>query len=243
MANDTNGPLLLVDHLCVKFGDIEAVRDVSLRVDGGEIVTVLGANGAGKSTTLKAICHLAQVHSGDVLYSGRSLKSVSTIHLSRLGIVLVPERRRLFGGLTVLENLEMGGYRRPRAEIRRKIDEVMAMFPALLRHRRTMAASLSGGEQQMLAIGRALMSDPSLILLDEPTLGLAPILVEQVFTTLQEINKSGTSILLVEQNAGLALTVASRGYVLESGYVVAQGLASDLANDEKVRSAYLGVGP
>jgi ABC-type branched-subunit amino acid transport system ATPase component len=235
------GPLLELDHLSVRFGDIEAVRDVSLSVNEGEIVTLLGNNGAGKSTTLKAVCALTPAITGDIRFDGRSIRTVPTQRLSRLGIALVPERRRLFGAMTVVENLKVGAFGRPARAVAETMEEVLLLFPDLRRLSRSLAYALSGGEQQMLAIGRALMSRPRLLLLDEPSLGLAPLLVEQVFVKLAEINSRGTTMLLVEQNARMALGLAHRAYVLGSGRLVAEGTAADLGRDERVRSAYLGL--
>jgi branched-chain amino acid transport system ATP-binding protein len=235
--------LLQVRDLSVRFGDIEAVRKVSLDVRAGEAVALLGNNGAGKSTTLKAICRLVPAQSGVVTLDGSSLLQQPTERLVGLGIALVPERRRLFGGLTVIENLKTGAYGRPAAEIDARIEEVLALFSNLRRLSKSLAFSLSGGEQQMLAIGRALMSHPKLLLLDEPSLGLAPLLVEQVFAKLAEVNRLGTAILLVEQNARMALSVADRAYVLGSGRIVAEGPAQELAADERVKNAYLGITP
>ena len=234
-------PLLEIDRLSVHYGDIEAVRDVSLSVGEGEIVTLLGNNGAGKSTTLKAVCGLTPAITGDIRFDGRSIRTVPTQRLSALGIALVPERRRLFNAMTVLDNLKVGAYGRPTRTVAETIEEVLLLFPDLRRLSRTLAYALSGGEQQMLAIGRALMSRPRLLLLDEPSLGLAPLLVEQVFLKLVEINARGTTILLVEQNARMALALAHRAYVLGSGRLVAEGPAASLARDERVRSAYLGL--
>ena len=234
-------PLLEIDRLAVRYGDIEAVRDVSLTVGEGEIVTLLGNNGAGKSTTLKAVCGLAPGIAGDIRFEGRSIRAVPTQRLSALGIALVPERRRLFGAMSVVENLKVGAFGRPARTVADTMEEVLLLFPDLRRLSRSLAYALSGGEQQMLAIGRALMSRPRLLLLDEPSLGLAPLLVEQVFIKLAEINARGTTVLLVEQNARMALGLAHRAYVLGSGRLVAEGTAADLARDERVRSAYLGL--
>jgi branched-chain amino acid transport system ATP-binding protein len=234
-------PLLSVGGLAVNFGDVEAVRDVALDVYPREIVTLLGNNGAGKSTTLKAIARLAQTASGTVTFDGRDLLAEPTERLVGMGLALVPERRRLFGGLTVIENLQIGAYGRKRAETDATLEEVLDLFPSLKRLSRSLAFSLSGGEQQMLAIGRALMSRPRLLLLDEPSMGLAPLLTEQVFAKLVEINRAGTAILLVEQNARMALSVAHRAYVLSSGRIVADGTAAQIADDPRLRHAYLGV--
>ena len=233
-------PLLEVRGLTVRYGDIEAVRNADFTVDEGEFVSLLGNNGAGKSTTLKAIARLTPA-TGTIRFDGRSLLDAPTEQLVGLGVALVPERRRLFGGLTVIDNLKTGAHGRTHAYVAEVMEEVMELFPSLRRLRHSLAFSLSGGEQQMLAIGRALMSRPRLLMLDEPSLGLAPKLVDQVFAELVEVNQRGTAILLVEQNARMALAVAHRAYVLGSGRVVAEGPAQALAADERVKNAYLGV--
>lgn len=232
--------LLEVRDMTVRYGDIEAVRSANLTVGEGEFVSLLGNNGAGKSTTLKAIARLVPA-SGMVLFGGRSLLAEPTERLVSLGISLVPERRRLFGGLTVIDNLKTGAYGKPSAYIAEVIEELFELFPSLRRLSHSLAFSLSGGEQQMLAIGRALMSRPRLLMLDEPSLGLAPKLVDQVFTKLVEVNRRGTALLLVEQNARMALAVSHRAYVLGSGLVVAEGTARALAADDRVKNAYLGI--
>jgi ABC-type branched-subunit amino acid transport system ATPase component len=234
------GRLLDVRGLSVRFGDIEAVRGIDLHVAPGEIVSVLGNNGAGKSTTLKAISRLLPA-TGEVTFNGADLLHQPTEKLVGLGVALVPERRRLFGGMSVLDNLRVGAYGRPPAEVQEVMAEVLELFPSLKRLSGLLAASLSGGEQQMLAIGRALMSRPRLLMLDEPSLGLAPMLVDQVFAKLADINARGTAVLLVEQNARMALAVSHRAYVLASGRVVAEGDAKTLAADEGVKNAYLGI--
>ncbi|MCL4370865.1 MAG: ABC transporter ATP-binding protein [Chloroflexi bacterium] len=235
-----DGSLLSITHLAVKYGDVEAVRDVSLEVRRGEVVALLGANGAGKSTTLKSICRLLKPVAGEIVFDGDSLLVQQTERLVSLGIALVPERRRVFPALTVTENLEMGAYGRPAAYVREGIDEMFTLFPVLRRYSRKMAAGLSGGEQQMLAIARALMSHPRLLLLDEPSLGLAPILVDQVFDKLREVNGNGTTMLLVEQNAWLALEISNRAYVMESGITTVNGTSPELMANEHVRNAYFG---
>jgi branched-chain amino acid transport system ATP-binding protein len=240
-ADGTGAPLLEVADLTVRYGDIEAVRKVSLNVGTGEFVALLGNNGAGKSSTLKAIARLAQA-SGSVRFAGHELTKEPTERLVGMGLALVPERRRLFGGLTVIENLKIGAYGRPHAELARLIEEMLELFPNLKRLSASLAFSLSGGEQQMLAIARALISRPRLLLLDEPSLGLAPLLVEQVFSKLVEVNRQGTAVLLVEQNARMALSVAHRGYVLSSGRIVAEGSAAAVARDPRLMGAYLGHG-
>lgn len=234
-------PLLSITHLAVNYGDVQAVRDVTLEVHRGEVVALLGANGAGKSTTLKSVCRLLKPVAGEITFDGTSLRPLQTEKLVNLGIALVPERRRVFPALTVTENLEMGAYGKPRTYVREGIEEMFALFPVLRRYSRKMAAGLSGGEQQMLAIARALMSHPRLLLLDEPSLGLAPILVDQVFDKLREVNEAGTTMLLVEQNAWLALEISNRAYVMESGTTTVSGTSGDLMANEHVRNAYFGV--
>jgi branched-chain amino acid transport system ATP-binding protein len=240
-SEGTGTPLLEAADLVVRHGDIEAVRQVSIKVGAGEFVALLGNNGAGKSSTLKAIARLAPA-SGSVRFKGQELTKEPTERLVGMGLALVPERRRLFGGLTVIENLKIGAYGRPNAEVAQLVEEMLQLFPNLKRLSGSLAFSLSGGEQQMLAIARALMSRPHLLLLDEPSLGLAPLLVEQVFGKLVEVNRQGTAILLVEQNARLALAVAHRGYVLSSGRIVAEGSAAEVARDPRLMGAYLGHG-
>ena len=232
--------LLQVRNLSVRFGDIEAVRGIDLEVKAGEFVCVLGNNGAGKSTTLKAISRMEPAK-GEVIFAGKSLLREPTERLVGMGMALVPERRRLFGGMTVLDNLRTGAHGRPAAHVQEVMEEVLELFPSLRRLSASLAFSLSGGEQQMLAIGRALMSRPRLLMLDEPSLGLAPKLVDQVFDKLVEINRRGTAVLLVEQNARMALAVSHRAYVLGSGRIVAEGPAEQLAQDERVKNAYLGI--
>ena len=234
------GNLLSLTNVAVKYGDVSAVRNVSLEVRQGEIVSLLGANGAGKTTTLRAICRLENLAGGQIEFDGKSLANAQAEDLVKLGIAMVPERRRIFGGLSVVENLEMGAYGRPRAFIKDGVAEMLDLFPNLKKYAPLRAAGLSGGEQQMLAIARALMSHPRLLLLDEPSLGLAPLLVEQVFDKLEEVNRKGTTMLLVEQNASLALDVSSRAYVLESGVVTIGGPTADLIANPHVQNAYLG---
>jgi branched-chain amino acid transport system ATP-binding protein len=235
-----DGRLLEVRGLTVRYGDIEAVRRIDLHIEPGEIVSVLGNNGAGKSTTLKAIARLLPA-TGEVTFSGENLLQRRTEQLAAMGVALVPERRRLFGGMSVIDNLRVGAYGRPAAEVKDLADEALDLFPALKRLVGSLASSLSGGEQQMLAIGRALMSRPRLLMLDEPSLGLAPMLVDQVFAKLADINARGTAVLLVEQNARMALAASHRAYVLASGRIVAEGDAATLAADESVKNAYLGI--
>jgi branched-chain amino acid transport system ATP-binding protein len=234
-------PLLDVEDLHAYYGNIHALQGISLHVDEGEIVTLVGGNGAGKSTTLNAISGLVRPRSGQIRLAGESLARYAAHEITAKGIVQVPEGRRVFARLTVLENLKMGAFIvRDPVLVRERTEHVFALFPRLEQRMNQVAGTLSGGEQQMLATGRALMTRPKLMLLDEPSLGLAPILVEQVFSTIVEINAQGVTILLVEQNALQALSTASRGYVLQSGRVVLAGASDDLLHDELVRKAYLG---
>ncbi|MFY9397784.1 MAG: ABC transporter ATP-binding protein [Desulfomonilia bacterium] len=234
--------LLSTERLCISYGGIKALTDVSIHLDEGEIVTVLGANGAGKTTLLQAISGLATIASGTVNFHGETLNRVPAHEIVLKGISLSPEGRRVFPTLTVEENLTLGAYthRKKKDKVRAARNRVFSLFPILSERRRQLSGTLSGGEQQMLAIGRALMSSPRVLLLDEPSLGLAPILVKQIFDIISEINAQGTSILLVEQNAHKALSIASRGYVLENGRVVASGSTASLRSDEKIQEAYLG---
>ena len=217
-------------------------RDLSLEVAEGEIVTIIGANGAGKSTTLRAIAGVLRPRAGRILFLGKDVTSLPSHARSALGIALVPEGRRVFPFLNVRENLELGAFkfRRDRAKVRGLIEKIFALFPRLRERSGQNAGTLSGGEQQMLALGRAMMSEPCLICLDEPSLGLAPVLVQDIFRTVRAINAGGTSVLLVEQNARYALETASRGYVLQTGTIIASGPCSSLRNDDRVRQAYLG---
>jgi len=224
------------------YGRIQALREVSLRVAEGEIVTLIGANGAGKSTTLMAICGLLAIQSGDIRLEGKSLRGMKPNEIVTLGVVQVPEGRRIFPQMSVLENLQLGAYlRRDREGVRRDLDHVLELFPILARRRQQPGGTLSGGEQQMLAISRALMARPRLLLLDEPSLGLAPLVIRQIFEIIRRINRDGTTVFLVEQNANQALKLAHRGYVLENGRVVLADTAEKLLNDEAVKRAYLGI--
>jgi branched-chain amino acid transport system ATP-binding protein len=233
--------LLAVEDLHVYYGQIHALRGISLHVEPGEIVTLIGANGAGKSTTLKTISGLLQPRQGRVSLFGKDLASLAAHEIVAQGVVQVPEGRRIFGRLTVSENLVMGAFTRSdRPRIAGDLERVFTLFPRLQERRTQVAGTLSGGEQQMLAIGRALMSQPKVLLLDEPSMGLAPVLVEQIFETIIGINKQGTTVLLVEQNAYMALQIAARGYVLQTGEVALAGSAQDLRANEEVRKAYLG---
>ena len=232
--------MLEVRNLHVSYGEIRALKGVSFRVSQGEVVALLGNNGAGKTTTLRAISGLLAPREGDVVFEGGSLVGVASHSIVRRGVTHVPEGRRIFNRLSVLENLEMGAFTRSDAGVREDIDRVFTIFTRLQERRTQVAGTLSGGEQQMLAIGRALMAKPRLLLLDEPSMGLAPVLVEQIFETVQTINRQGVTILLVEQNAAMALSIAGRGYVLETGGFVLEGTARVLAVNPEVRRAYLG---
>ncbi|MEA4826269.1 MAG: ABC transporter ATP-binding protein [Clostridium sp.] len=225
----------------VYYGAIHALKGISLQVNEGEIVTLIGANGAGKTTTLKTISGVLTPKSGTVKFLENDINKVKANNIVSLGISHVPEGRRVFANMSVMENLEMGAYsRNDKAEIKKDYEKIFETFPRLLERKGQMAGTLSGGEQQMLAIGRALMSRPKLLLLDEPSMGLAPLVVKQIFSIIKEINKTGTTVLLVEQNASMALKIADRAYVIQNGYVEMEGAANDLLNDESVRSAYLG---
>ncbi len=232
--------LLEVNNINVGYGAIHAIRNVSFCVDEGEIVTLIGANGAGKTTTLNTISGLLRSHSGDIQFDGHSIMKTLPDHIVREGLAHVPEGRRIFQQMSVQENLEMGAFTRSNAEIDPGLERVYALFPRLKERRRQVAGTLSGGEQQMLAIGRALMSNPKLMMLDEPSMGLAPILVDQVFDIIRQLHEEGTTILLVEQNASMALAVADRAYVLETGRITLSGTGAELAASEEVRKAYLG---
>ena len=232
--------MLKVDNINVYYGSIHAIKGVSFTVAKGEIVTLIGANGAGKSTVLKTVSGLLRPKTGSVEFLGKSLVGIAPHKIVSQGLAQCPEGRRIFLQMTVQENLEMGAYTRHASEIDAGIANVYERFPRLLERRKQQAGTLSGGEQQMLAIGRALMSKPTLLMLDEPSMGLAPLLVEQIFEIIKELNQAGTTILLVEQNAQMALSVAHRGYVLETGHIVTTASAAELLNDDAVRKAYLG---
>ena len=233
--------LLLVEKLSVSYGSVRALREVSFTVSEGEIVSLIGANGAGKSTTLRALSGVVRPSAGRIVHDGKSIAGLPSHRIARMGIAHVPEGRGVFANMSVRENLEMGGYTRSsRKEVRESFDRVFGLFPRLAERAGQLAGTLSGGEQQMLAIGRGLVQRPDLLLLDEPSMGLSPLLVGEIFRMIAEINKAGTTILLVEQNASVALAVADRAYVLETGTILLEGKASDLREDPKVRAAYLG---
>jgi len=233
--------MLKVENIYVNYGAIKALQNVSFQITEGEIVALIGANGAGKTTILNTISNIVPSVSGKILYKGHEITKTPPHDIVKLGVSQVPEGRRVFAKMSVLENLEMGAYtRNDKAEIASDMEKIFQRFPRLNERKKQPAKTLSGGEQQMLAMGRALMSRPKLLLLDEPSMGLAPMLVEQIFQIIQEINKSGTTILLVEQNANMALSIAHRAYVLETGEVVLQGDAKELASNPEVRKAYLG---
>ena len=234
-------PLLEIEDMHSYYGHIQALRGISLTVDEGEVVTLIGSNGAGKTTTLRSIHGILPPKRGRIIFAGEEIQGVPAHELISRGIAQSPEGRRIFFRMTVLENLEMGAYHRNDASgIREDMDRVFDLFPRLKERTKQEAGTMSGGEQQMLAIGRALMSRPRLLLLDEPSMGLAPVLVERIFETIREINKQGTTILLVEQNANIALEIATRGYVLETGTIVNSAPAAELREDPTVREAYLG---
>lgn len=233
--------MLDIRQLDVSYGGIKAVRGLDLQVGRGELVCLIGANGAGKSTTLRAVCGLTPLSGGDILYDGASIAGTPSYMLVRRGLVMVPEGRGIFGQLTIEENLAMGGYSRQDADgVRKDTEEVFKLFPRLAERRKQSAGTLSGGEQQMLAMGRAMISRPRLLLLDEPSMGLAPLMVEKVFELIRSIAAEGVTILLIEQNARLALETSQRGYVMESGKIILQGPSASLLDDPKVRAAYLG---
>jgi len=234
--------LLATDRLELAYGQVPACRDITISVEKGEIVTLIGANGAGKSTTLRAIAGVLMPRSGRIGFDGQDITDLPSHERSHLGIALVPEGRHVFPFLTVRENLELGGFRfrHDGAKIKSLIDKAFSMFPRLSSREAQNAGTLSGGEQQMLVLGRAMMSEPRLLCLDEPSLGLAPMIVQDIFQTVRSINATGTSILLVEQNARYALETASRGYVLQTGSIIASGTCAMLKNDPRVQQAYLG---
>jgi branched-chain amino acid transport system ATP-binding protein len=233
--------MLEVKNLDVFYGNIRALHGISFEVNKGEIVTLIGSNGAGKTTTLRSISALNRIHGGEIVFDGKPITNLEAHRIVRLGISHVPEGRKIIGNLTVLENLMMGAFiRSDKAGIQESLEDVFTRFPRLKERAKQLGGTLSGGEQQMLAIGRGLMAKPELLLLDEPSMGLSPILVEEIFDIISRINKLGTTILLVEQNAFMALQVAHRGYVLETGRIVLSGPSAKLRADDQVRAAYLG---
>lgn len=232
--------LLSLEAVDVYYGAIHALRQVSLVVRPGEVVTLIGANGAGKSTTLRAVSGLLAPRSGRIVFDGADVAGTPAHRLVARGISMSPEGRGVFANLTVLENLEMGAYLRPRADLREEFERVYSLFPLLYERRSQLAGTLSGGEQQMVAMGRALMSKPKVLLMDEPSMGLAPLLVERSFEIIKQVNEAGVAMLVVEQNANVSLSIADRGYVLSTGRVVLEGAAADLLQNEDLRKAYLG---
>ena len=232
--------MLKVENLNVYYGSIHAIKGISFEVNQGEIVTMIGANGAGKSTTMNTVAGLLKPRSGLIVFEGKDITHTPANKVVGQGLALCPEGRRVFQQMSVRENLEMGGYTRQASEIAPSLEHVFELFPRLKERQRQIAGTLSGGEQQMLAMGRAMMSKPKLLMLDEPSMGLAPLLVEQIFDIILSLNKAGTTILLVEQNAQMALSIANRAYVLETGHIFKEGSADMLMHDDAVRKAYLG---
>ena len=233
--------MLEVKDLNVYYGAIHAIKNISFEVNEGEIITLIGANGAGKTTTLHAVSGLLKPKSGSIHFCGKEITHTDAYKIPKLGLAQVPEGRRVFANMTVMENLEMGAYiRNGKENLTEEYERIFERLPRLKERRKQAAGTLSGGEQQMLAIGRALMSKPKMLLLDEPSMGLSPILVQEIFSIIQDVNKTGVTVLLVEQNAKMALNIANRAYVLETGQVVMSGDAKELSNNEQVRKAYLG---
>ena len=233
-------PLLELDSIDTFYGQIHILQDMNLHVSAGELVCLLGGNASGKSTTLKTILGIVPPRNGVVRFGGEDVTGRPTAHRIARGLAIVPENRRVFAPMTVLENLEMGAYLRPRADLKEEFERVYTLFPLLYDRRKQLAGTMSGGEQQMLAMGRALMSKPKLLLMDEPSMGLAPILVERSFEIIKQVNESGVAMLVVEQNANVSLSIADRGYVLSTGRVVLEGRAAALLENEDLRKAYLG---
>ena len=239
-GKDGAASLLELSGINTYYGQMHILQNVNLRIGPGELVCLLGGNASGKSTTLKTILGLVRSRTGTVGFGGEDVTRLATAHRIKRGLAIVPENRRLFGPMTVRENLELGAYLRPKADLKEEYDRVYSLFPLLYERRGQLAGTLSGGEQQMVAMGRALMSKPKLLLMDEPSMGLAPILVERSFEIIQQVHESGVAMLVVEQNANVSLSVADRGYVLSTGRVVLEGKAADLLEDEGLRKAYLG---
>ena len=239
-TNGRPGPLLRLEGINTYYGQMHILQDVNLEVGEGELVCLLGGNASGKSTTLKSILGIVPPRSGSVVLAGEDVTRFTTARRIERGLAIVPENRRLFGPMTVLENLEMGAYLRPRADLSSDLDRVYSLFPLLSERRKQLAGTLSGGEQQMVAMGRALMSHPKLLLMDEPSMGLAPVLVERSFEIIQQVHEAGVAMLVVEQNANMALSIADRGYVLSTGRIVLEGKADELLANEDLRKAYLG---
>jgi len=239
-ASATPTPLLQLEGINTYYGQIHILQDSNMVIREGELVCLLGGNASGKSTTLKTILGLVPPRTGTVRLAGEDVTRLATAHRIKRGLAIVPENRRLFGPMTVLENLEMGAYLRPRADLKEEFERVYSLFPLLYERRAQLAGTLSGGEQQMVAMGRALMSKPKLLLMDEPSMGLAPVLVERSFEIIRQVNDSGVAMLVVEQNANVSLSIADRGYVLSTGRIVLEGPAADLLQNDELRKAYLG---
>ncbi len=242
MTGSTNGSqaLLRLEGINTYYGQMHILQDVNLEVGEGELVCLLGGNASGKSTTLKTILGIVPSRTGSVMLSGEDVTRLPTAHRIVRGLAIVPENRRLFGPMTVYENLEMGAYLRPRADLKEDLDRVYTLFPLLAERKKQLAGTLSGGEQQMVAMGRALMARPKLMLMDEPSMGLAPILVERSFEIIRQVHQAGVGMLVVEQNANVSLSIADRGYVLSTGRIVLEGKASELLQHDELRKAYLG---
>ncbi len=240
MGENGDAPLLELEAINTYYGQIHILQDSHMVVREGELVCLLGGNASGKSTTLKTILGIVRPRSGAVRLAGEDVTRMPTAHRIKRGLAIVPENRRLFGPMTVLENLEMGAYLRPKADLKEEFERVYSLFPLLYERRSQLAGTLSGGEQQMVAMGRALMSKPKLLLMDEPSMGLAPVLVERSFEIIKQVNDAGVAMLVVEQNANVSLSIADRGYVLSTGRVVLEGKAADLLQDDDLRRAYLG---